>query len=114
MNPEDMRETLWQTMELAKRRPADSECRVVFCMTTESDTVHVATHADGELSLAALAQFVIEVGRRVTSVIMSAEEISHEEAAKLVQTFVEVGCDVAERTDTPTGADHPSSNPATI
>ena len=105
MNPEDMRETLWQTVELAKSRPADSECRVVFCMTTESDTVHVTTHADGELSLAALAQFVIEVGRRVTSVIMSGEEsLSHEEATELVKTFFEVGCDMAERTNTPTGA----------
>ena len=76
MNSETMNETMRQAMEFAKSRPADSECRVVFCMTAESDTVHVTTHADGELSLAALAQFVIEVGRRVTSVIMSGEKAS--------------------------------------
>ena len=105
MNSETMNETMRQAMEFAKSRPADSECRVVFCMTTESDTVHVATHADGELSLAALAQFVIEVGRRVTSVIMSVEEsLSHEEATELVKTFFETGCDMAKRTNTPTGA----------
>ena len=105
MNSKTMNETMRQAMEFAKSRPADSECRVVFCMTTESDTVHVTTHADGELSLAALAQFVIEVGRRVTSVIMSGEEsLSHEEATELVKTFIEIGCDVAERTNTPTGA----------
>lgn len=105
MTSETMNETMRQAMELAKSRPADSECRVVFCMTTESDTVHVATHADGELSLAALAQFVIEFGRRVTSVIMSGEKsLSHEEATELVETFIEVGCDMAERTRTPTGA----------
>lgn len=105
MNSETMSETMRQAMEFAKSRPADSECRVVFCMTAESDTIHVATHADGELSLAALAQFVIEVGRRVTSVIMSGEEsLSHEEATELVKTFFAVGCDMAERTRTPTGA----------
>ena len=105
MNSKTMNETMRQAMEFAKSRPADSECRVVFCMTTESDTVHVTTHADGELSPAALAQFVIEVGRRVTSVIMSGEEsLSHEEATELVKTFIEIGCDVAERTNTPTGA----------
>ena len=105
MTSETMSETMRQAMELAKSRPADSECRVVFCMTTESDAVHVATHADGELSLAALAQFVIEIGRRVTSAIMSAEEnISREEATELVKTFFEVGCDMAGRTNTPTGA----------
>lgn len=103
MISETMSETMRQAMELAKSRPADSECRVVFCMTTESDTVHVAAHADGELSLAALAQFVIEVGRRVTSAIMSVEEnISHEAATELVKTFIEVGCDMAEKTNAPT------------
>lgn len=105
MTSETMNETMRQTMELARSRPADSECRVVFCMTTESDSVHVATHADGELSLAALAQFVIEIGRRVTSVVMSGEEnISREEATELVKTFFEVGCDMAERTNASTGA----------
>lgn len=105
MTSETMNETMRQTMELARSRPADSECRVVFCMTTESDSVHVATHADGELSLAALAQFVIEIGRRVTSVVMSGEEsLSHEEATELVKTFIEVGCDMAEKTNAPTGA----------
>ena len=105
MTSETMNETMRQTMELARSRPADSECRVVFCMTTESDSVHVATHADGELSLAALAQFVIEIGRRVTSVVMSGEEsLSHEEATELVKTFFETGCDMAKRTNTPTGA----------
>lgn len=107
MTSETMSETMRQTMELAKSRPADSECRVVFCMTTESDSVHVTTHADGELSLAALAQFTAEVGRRVTSAIMSAEEnISHEEATELVKTFIEIGCDVAKGTSTST-SDHP-------
>lgn len=102
MTSETMSETMRQAMELAKSRPADSECRVVFCMTTESDSVHVATHADGALSLAALAQLVIEVGRRVASVIMSGEEnISREEATELVKTFIEVGCDMAERTNAP-------------
>lgn len=105
MTSETMNETMRQTMELARSRPADSECRVVFCMTTESDAVHVATHADGELTLAALAQFVIEIGRRVTSVVMSGEEsLSHEEATELVKTFFETGCDMAKRTNTPTGA----------
>lgn len=105
MTSETMSETMRQAMELAKSRPADSECRVVFCMTTESDSVHVAAHADGELTLAALAQFVIEVGRRVTSVIMSGEEsLTHEKATELVKTFFEVGCGMAERTNTPTGA----------
>ena len=105
MTSETMNETMRQTMELARSRPADSECRVVFCMTTESDSVHVATHADGELSLAGLAQFVIEIGRRVTSAVMSAEEnISREEATELVKTFIEVGCDMAERTNASTGA----------
>lgn len=105
MTSETMNETMRQAMELAKSRPADSECRVVFCMTTESDSVHVATHADGELSLAALAQFTAEVGRRVTSVVMSGEKsISHEEATELVKTFFEVGCDMAGGTNTPTGA----------
>lgn len=100
-----MSETMRQAMELAKSRPADSECRVVFCMTTESDSIHVTTYADGNLSLLALAQFAAEVGRRVTSAIMSAEEnISHEAATELVKTFIEVGCDMAERTNTPTGA----------
>lgn len=107
MTSETMSETMRQTMELAKSRPADSECRVVFCMTTESDSVHVATYADGELSLAALAQLVIEVGRRVTSAIMSVEEnISHEAATELVKTFFEVGCDAAKGTSTST-SDHP-------
>lgn len=105
MTSETMSETMRQAMELAKSRPADSECRVVFCMTTESDTVHVAAHADGELSLAALAQFVIEIGRRVTSVVMSGEKsLSHEEATELVKTFIEVGCDMAEKTNASTGA----------
>ena len=105
MTSETMNETMRQTMELAKSRPADSECRVVFCMTTESDAVHIATHADGELTPAALAQFVIEIGRRVTSVAMSVEEsLSHEEATELVNTFFGIGCDMAERTNTPTGA----------
>lgn len=105
MTSETMNETMRQTMELAKSRPADSECRVVFCMTTESDAVHVAAHADGELTPAALAQLVVEFGRRVTSVIMSGEEsLTHEEATELVKTFFEVGCDMAERTNTPTGA----------
>lgn len=105
MTSETMSETMRQAMELAKSRPADSECRVVFCMTTESNSVSVTTYADGELSLAALAQFVIEVGRRVTSAIMSAEEnISREEATELAKTFIEVGCDMAEKTNTPTGA----------
>ena len=105
MTSETISETMRQTMELAKSRPADSECRVVFCMTTESDAAHVAAHADGELPLAALAQFVIEVGRRVTSVIMSGEKrLSHEEATELVKTFFEVGCDMAEKTNAPAGA----------
>lgn len=105
MTSETMSETMRQAMELVKSRPADSEGRVVFCMTTESDSVHVATYADGELSLAALAQLVIEVGRRVTSVIMSGEKsLSHEEATELVKTFFEVGCGMAGRTNTPTGA----------
>ena len=102
MTSETMNETMRQVMELAKSRPADSECRVVFCMTTESDSVHVATHADGELTLAALAQFIIEIGRRVTSVVMSGEEsLTHEEATELVKTFVEVGCDMAKGTNAP-------------
>lgn len=102
MTSETMNETMRQTMELARSRPADSECRVVFCMTTESDSVHVATHADGELSLAALAQLVIEVGRRVASVVMSGEEnLSREEVTELVKTFIEVGCDMAEKTNAP-------------
>lgn len=106
MTSETMSETMRQTMKLAKSRPADSECRVVFCMTTESDAVHIATHADGELSPAALAQFVIEIGRRVTSAIMSAEEnISHEAATELVKTFIEVGCDMAKGTSTSTSDD---------
>lgn len=106
MTSETMNETMQQVMELAKSRPADSECRVVFCMMTESDTVHVVTHADGELSLAALAQFVIEISRRVTSAIMSAEEnISREEATELVKTFIEVGCDMAKGTSTSTSDD---------
>lgn len=106
MTSETMNETMQQVMELAKSRPADSEGCVVFCMMTESDTVHVATHADGELSLAALAQFVIEIGRRVTSAIMSAEEnISREEATELVKTFIEVGCDMAKGTSTSTSDD---------
>lgn len=105
MTSETMDETMRQTMELVRSRPADSECRVVFCMTTESDAVHVATHADGELSLAALAQFIIEVGRRVTPAIMSVEEdISREEATELVKTFIEVGCDMDEKTNASTGA----------
>ena len=103
---ETMSETLRQALEFAKSRPADSECRVVFCMTIESDSVHVATYADGELSLAALAQLVIEVGRRVTSAIMSAgENISPEAASELVKTFIEVGCDMAEGTSTSTSDD---------
>lgn len=107
MTSETMSETMRQAMELARGRPADSECRVVFCMTTESDSVHVATYADGELSLAALAQLVIEVGRRVTSAIMSVEEnISHDAATELVKTFIEVGCDMAEKTNAP-ASDHP-------
>ena len=107
MTSETMNETMRQTMELARSRPADSECRVVFCMTTESDAVHVATQADGELSLAALAQFTAEVGRRVTSAIMSAEEsLTHEEATELVKTFIEVGCDMAEKTNAP-ASDYP-------
>lgn len=106
MTSETMNETMRQVMELAKSRPADSECRVVFCMTTESDSVHVATHADGELSLAALAQLVIEVGRRVTSVISGEENISYEAATELVKTFIEVGCDMAEETNAPT-SDYP-------
>ena len=107
MTSETMNETMQQVMELAKSRPADSECRVVFCMTTKSDSVHVTTHADGELSLAALAQFIVEVGRRVTSAIMSAEEnISHDAATELVKTFIEVGCDMAKGTSTST-SDHP-------
>lgn len=107
MTSETTSETIRQTIELAKSRPADSECRVVFCMTTESDSVSVTTYADGELSPAALAQFIVEVGRRVTSAIMSVEEnISREEATELVKTFIEVGCDMAERTNTPT-SDHP-------
>lgn len=107
MTSETMSETMRQTMELARSRPADSECRVVFCMTTESDSVHVATHADGELSLAALAQFVIEIGRHVTSVIMSEEEnVSHDAATELVKTFIEVGCDMAKGTSTSI-SDHP-------
>lgn len=107
MTSETMNETMRQTMELAKSRPADSECRVVFCMTTESDAVHVAAHADGELTLAALAQLVVEFGRRVTSTIMSGEEnISREEATELVKTFIEVGCDMAKGTSTST-SDHP-------
>lgn len=106
MTSETMRETMRQTMELAKNRPADSECRVVFCMTTESDAVHVTTHADGELTPAALAQFIVEVGRRVTSAIMSVEEnISREEATELVKTFIEVGCDMAKGTSTSTSDD---------
>lgn len=106
MTSETMSETMRQAMELAKSRPADSECRVVFCMTTESDSVSVTTYADGELSLAALAQLVIEVGRRVTSAIMSAEEnISREEATELVKTFIEVGCDMAEKTNAPASDD---------
>ena len=106
MTSETMNETMRQTMELARSRPADSECRVVFCMTTESDAVHIATHADGELSLAALAQFIVEVGRRVTSAIMSAEEnISHDAATELVKTFIEVGCDMAKGTSTSTSDD---------
>ena len=101
-----MSETLRQALEFAKSRPADSECRVVFCMTIESDSVHVATYADGELSLAALAQLVIEVGRRVTSAIMSAgENISPEAASELVKTFIEVSCDMAEGTSTSTSDD---------
>ena len=102
MTSETMNETMRQTMELAKSRPADSECRVVFCMTTESDSIHVTTYADGELSLAALAQFTAEVGRRVTSAIMSVgENISHDAATELVKTFIEVGCDMAEKTNAP-------------
>ena len=102
-----MSDTMRQAMELAKSRPADSECRVVFCMTTESDSVSVTTYADGELSLAALSQLVIEVGRRVTSAITSAgENISREEATELVKTFVEVGCDMAEKTNAP-ASDYP-------
>lgn len=107
MTSETMSETMRQTMELARSRPADSECRVVFCMTTESDAIHVATHADGELSLAALAQFVIEIGRRVTSAIMSVgENISHDAATELVKTFIEVGCDMAEKTNAPASDYH--------
>ena len=106
MTSETISETMRQTMELAKSRPADSECRVVFCMTTESDSIHVTTYADGELSLAALAQFTAEVGRRVTSAIMSVgENISREEATELVKTFVEVGCDMAKGTSTSTSDD---------
>lgn len=107
MTSETRSETMRQVMELAKSRPADSECRVVFCMTTESDSVHVATYADGELSPAALAQFIVEVGRRVTSAIMSMEEnISREETTELVKTFIEVGCDMAEKTNAP-ASDYP-------
>ena len=106
MTSETISETMRQTMELAKSRPADSECRVVFCMTTESDSIHVTTYADGELSLAALAQFTAEVGRRVTSAIMSVgENISREEATELVKTFVEVGCDMAKGTSISTSDD---------
>lgn len=107
MTSETMSETMRQTMELARSRPADSECRVVFCMTTESDSIHVTTYADGELSLAALAQFTVEVGRRVTSAIMSVgENVSHDAATELVKTFIEIGCDVAKGTSTST-SDHP-------
>lgn len=107
MISETMSETVQQVMELAKSRPADSECRVVFCMTTESDSIHVTTYADGDLSILALAQFTAEVGRRVTSAVMSGEEnISHEEATELVKTFIEVGCDMAEKTNAP-ASDYP-------
>lgn len=113
MTSETMNETMRQTMELARSRPADSECRVVFCMTTESDSVHVTTYADGELSLAALAQLVIEFGRRVTSAVMSGEEsLTHEEAIELVKTFIEVGCDMAKQTNAPASG-YPIQQPAT-
>lgn len=96
MTVDDENEAMKDVIQLVKNRPASSDYRVAFCLTAAGDSAIVTTYADGELSLLTLAHFTAEVGRRVTSMLMSGENgMTREAASDLVQSFFETGCHLA-------------------
>ena len=94
MTDDDRNEVMEDLIRLVKKRPAASNYRIAFCLTVDDDTSLVTTYADGELSLLTLAQFTAEVGRRVTSILMSTN-MTREDASAIVQSFFETGCHLA-------------------
>ena len=94
MTDDDKNEVMADLMRLVKKRPAASNYRIAFCLTADDDTLLATTYADGELSLLTLAQFTAEVGRRVTSMLMSTD-MTREDASAIAQSFFETGCHLA-------------------
>lgn len=94
MTVDDESDALNAVMQLVKNRPASSDYRVVFCLTAAGDSAIVTTYADGKPSLLTLAHFTAEVGRRVTSMLMSTG-MTREAASAIVQSFFETGCHLA-------------------